>query len=327
MRFLKPAIIAAFAILLCNANLVLARAETSISGRVLFDGGGITCDRQCSVTLLASGVRPVQTITVDLGGHFLFRNVPSGMYSIRVEVDGVEVANQSVDMSSDVTIFVSPVRKPRAESAPHPGVVDASEFLQRYPKKAVSSFEKGNESLKKKNNEQAVKYFRDAVESAPNFYEAHNQLGIAYKEAGKLDDAENEFLIAHELNSTNVDPLLNLTQLYLDENQAQRAVETSQQAVKANSRSAPAFFSLGVALYKAAQLDNAETAFKRALDLAPKMANVRLMLANVYLKLRRYDKSLEQVTAYIAENPKGSQLQAATQMRDQLLQQQAAERP
>jgi hypothetical protein len=57
------------------------------------------------------------------------------------------------------------------------------------------------------------------------------------------------------------------------------------------------------------------------------MANVRLMLANVYLKLHRYDKSLEQVTAYIAENPKGQQLPAASQLRDQLLQQQATERP
>jgi len=82
----------------------------------------------------------------------------------------------------------------------------------------------------------------------------------------RLDDAENEFLIAHELNSTNVDPLLNLTALYLDENEADRAVATGQKAVKANSRSAPAFFSLGVALYKAAQLDNAEAALKRALD-------------------------------------------------------------
>jgi len=57
------------------------------------------------------------------------------MYSIRVEVDGIEVANQPVDMSSDVTILVSSVRKPSAESSSHPGIVDASEFLQRYPKK------------------------------------------------------------------------------------------------------------------------------------------------------------------------------------------------
>src|SRR6185369_17040079 len=112
---------------------------------------------------------------------------------------------------------------------------------------------------------------------------------------------------------------LNLTTLYLAENEPDRAVTTGEQAVKTNSSSASAFFSLGIALYRAAQLDRAETAFKRALDLAPKMGNIRLMLANVYLKLRRYDKTLDQLNSYIAENPKGQQTQAAVHMRDQLL--------
>ena len=328
MRFLKPAVTTALVVLLSTANFALAHPENSVSGRLLFENAGFACERQCTVTLLGAGVRPLQTVVTDLSGNFTFHNVPRGSYSIRVEVEGVEVANQSVDTTSDVTIFITPVRKPAAQSSTaKPAIVDASEFLDRYPKKAVSSFEKGNEALKKKNYDEAVKRFRDAVESAPTFYEAHNQLGIAYREAGKLDDAESEFLVAHELNGTNVDPLLNLTALYLEENEADRAVATGEQAVKANSRSAPAFFSLGVALYKAAQLDKAEAALRRALDLAPKMATVRLMLANVYLKLHRYDKSLEQVTAYIAENPKGQQLQAASQLRDQLLQQQATERP
>src|SRR5262249_58151890 len=164
---------------------------------------------------------------------------------------------------------------------------DVSEFLDRYPKKAVSYFEKGSQLLKKKKNEEAVKYFQNAVDLAPNFYEAHNQLGLAYKEVGRLDDAEQEFLTAHKLNSSNVDPLLSLTALYLDRNDPGRAITAGEQAVKANSHSAFAFFSLGVALYKAAQLDRAETALRRALDLAPKMGGVRLMLANVYLKLRQ----------------------------------------
>jgi Flp pilus assembly protein TadD len=323
-----PAVTTAFVVLL-SANFVLAHPENSVNGRVLFENAGLACERQCTVTLLGSGVRPLQTVVTDLSGNFTFHNVPRGTYTIRVEVEGVEVANQSVDSTTDVTIFIAPIRKPAAQqaSSAKPGIVDASEFLDRYPKKAVSYFEKGVELSKKKDNERAVKFFKDALDLAPNFYEAHNQIGIAYRELGKMDEAEVEFLRAHELNATNVDPLLNLTSLYLEENQADRAVVTGQQAVKANSRSAPAFFSLGVALYKAAQLDNAEAALKRALDLAPKMANVRLMLANVYLKLRRYDKSLEQVTAYIAENPKGQQLQAASQLRDQLLQQQATERP
>jgi tetratricopeptide (TPR) repeat protein len=225
-----------------------------------------------------------------------------------------------------VSILVPLTRNPNVQSKSS-GIVDVSEFLDRYPKKAVSYFEKGSQLLKKKMNDEAVKYFQSAIELAPTFYEAHNQLGLAYKEMGRLDDAEQEFLTAHKLNSTNVDPLLSLMALYLDKNDLDRAVTTGEQAVKANSHSAFAFFSLGVALYKSAQLDRAETALKRALDLAPKMGGIRLMLANVYLKLRQYDSTLDQLNHYIAENPKGNQIQDAIHMRDEILQAKATGQP
>jgi len=44
--------------------------------------------------------------------------------------------------------------------------------------------------------------FRISGKARPDFYEAHNELGIAYKEAGRTDDAENEFLRAHSSTIT-----------------------------------------------------------------------------------------------------------------------------
>src|SRR5207302_10948597 len=128
-------------------------------------------------------------------------------------------------------------------------------------------------------------------------------------------------------NQTSVDPLLNLTTLYLDENQPDRAVKTGEEAIKANSHSAPAFFNLGVALYKAAMPDRAEAALKRALELAPKMANIRLMLANVYLKLHRYDNTLEQLNSYLVENPHGERLADVQKLRDELINTRRSDRP
>jgi tetratricopeptide (TPR) repeat protein len=330
MRFPRPSVIlAASVLLLISSNLLQAVPEHSISGRLVFENFDFACNDGCVVTLLVLGSRPVQTTMADFSGRFTFHGVTPGLYTIRVEINGIEMVNQPLDARDnryEVSIMVPRIRKAAASTSGAP-VVDVSEFLERYPKKAVSLFEKGIESLNKKKAEEAVKYLQNAVELAPTFYEAHNQLGIAYRQAGRLDDAEREFLKARELNSTNVEPLLNLTDLYLDENDTDRAVNTGEQAVKVNSRSPFAFFSLGVALYKAAQLDRAEDALKRALDLAPKMAGVHLMLANVYLKLRRYDKTLEQLNTYIAENPKGNQIEEAMRMRDQLLQGGATDRP
>src|SRR6185295_8373789 len=148
------------------------------------------------------------------------------------------------------TVLVAPRRRASAAATEGPAIIDASEYLSAYPKKAVELYKKGLENKKKGKNEQATKFFEQAIEVAPNFYAAHNALGLAYRDAGRREDAEKEFLKAHDLNRSDAEPLINLTGIYLDENDAGRAVETGEQAVKANARSAPAFFTLGLALYK-----------------------------------------------------------------------------
>jgi Flp pilus assembly protein TadD len=321
-------ILAAFFALLFGPNLIEAAAGQSLSGRLVFENLHIGCDTQCTVTLMASGVRPVQTVFPDLAGNFTFSNVLPGPYTIRVEIGGVEVVNQPVDALGGPRIIVMvPMSAAAAAPANGPGVVNLSEFSKKYPKKAVSYFEKGSGLLKKKDYDQAVKYLRGAVELAPTFYQAQNELGVAYFELGRRDDAEYQFLVAQGLNSTNIEPLLRLTRLYLDENDTEQALKASEQAIKVDSGSAPAFLNLGIALFKATQLERAETALKRALDLAPKMGAAHLMLANVYLKLQRYDRSVDELNIYIAENPRGDQLQAATEMRDRLVETRDAGKP
>jgi tetratricopeptide (TPR) repeat protein len=329
MRFTKiSAALLAFAFLSAPTFAHGAVGESFITGRFILDNSEFTCNH-CVVTLLGGGVRPVATALLDMSGTFVFNHVPPGAYTIHADLDGFEPVNQEVDASdikSRLTLMISLVRK-RVVQSSDPKIVDVSELTDRYPKKAVSLFEKGSDSLKNKKTNDAIKYLQNAVELAPTFYAAHNQLGIALREAGRDDEAEVEFRKAHELNSTAVEPLLNLTGIYLDHNEPDRAVAAGEEAVKVNSRSGPAFFSLGIALYKAAMLDRAETALRRALELAPKLSTARLVLANVYLKLQRYDNTLEQLNKYIFENPDGDQRRAALQLRDELLKAKVVQAP
>jgi Tfp pilus assembly protein PilF len=316
-------LVAGFTLLVLSASLLGAPVpEQTISGTLMSESGSFSCEH-CLITLLATGGRPAATTYTDSAGHFSFQSVPAGSYIIHAEIEGFEEVNQPVDATNGVglsaNVLITVARRGGHAVPINGGIVNVSEMLDAYPKKAVEAFKKGEDYKKQKKDEQAMKSFETAIKIAPEFYQAHNELGIVYKEAGRAQDAENEFLRAHELSRSNIEPLLNLTSLYIAENKFERAVGASEEAVKVNSRSAPAFLNLGIALYKAAMLDKAETALKRALELAPKMASVRLMLANVYLKLHQYDSVVEQLNTYIAENPNGEQLQAATQMRDQLL--------
>lgn len=297
-------------------------AGQSIEGRLVFGDAWSGCNL-CTVSLVSVSGSTVNTVYPDVDGHFRFRYVQPGLYRVRAAIDGYEEAEERVEVSDNGwtgTVRVMMNRKPKmAKQVSGPHVVNVSEFRERYPKKAVDAFKKGLENRKKGKNDKALTLLEEAVRLAPDFYEAHNELGLAYKATGRLNDAEREFLRAHELNGSSADPLIYLSALYIDENQPERAVAASEEAVKTNSRSAPAFISLGIALYKAARLDRAEAALKKALDLGPKMAQVRLMLANVYLKLHRYDNVLEQLDGYLAENPLGDQHQTVEKMRQALL--------
>jgi len=322
-------LVKASAAVIIFVGLMLTTASTqaapvrSVKGQLVFETPGVSCN-PCRVSLIRAVGQPVGMTLTDSAGNFTFDNVEPGSYTIRIEIDGYDKVDQELDLADSLTagatatILVAP-RRLASGGAEGAGTIDASEYLSGYPKKAVELYKKGLDNKKKGKNEQAVKFFEQSIDVAPNFYAAHNALGVAYKDGGRKDDAEKEFLKAHELNKSDAEPLINLTGIYIDANQPDRAIETGEQAVKANSHSAPAFFSLGIALYKFAMLDRAEAALKKALELAPKMFQARLMLANVYLKEQRYDNLMDQLDRYLAENPNGEQRPAVEQMRQSLM--------
>jgi len=325
MQFVKAsAAVAVFVGLILTIASTQAAPARAVRGQLVFETPGISCN-PCRVSLMRGTGQPVGMTITDSAGNFTFDNIEPGSYMLHIEIDGFEKIDQEFDFVDSLggpttaTVLVAP-RRLASAAVEGPGIIDASEYLSAYPKKAVELYKKGIENKKKSKDEQATKFFEQAIDVAPNFYAAHNALGLQYRDAGRKDDAEKEFLKAHELNKNDAEPLINLTGLYIDKNDASRAVETGEQAVKANSHSAPAFFSLGMALYKFSQLDRAEAALKKALELAPKMFQARLMLANVYLKEQRYDNLMDQLDRYLAENPNGEQRQAVEEMRRTLLQ-------
>jgi tetratricopeptide (TPR) repeat protein len=296
----------------------------TINGTVIADAGRFTC-RNCDVRVELLGVSPIATTHANSDGTFTFHNVRPGSYQLRVIVDGREEGQQAIEvydgpvMNYNVSVFVN--RRVSVERKPaDSNIIDVSQYIQKYPKSAVERYRRAGDSKKRYKIDEAIKYLEEAIEIAPDFYHAHNDLGLLYKERGRLADAEREFLRAHEINRSSVDPLINLTGVYIDANKNEAAVSTGEEAVKTNQRSAPAFFNLGMALYRISQLDRAEAALKKALQLAPKMFQIRLMLANVYMKLQNFDRLMEQLDGYLAENPEGEERRAVEELRQKVLQ-------
>jgi tetratricopeptide (TPR) repeat protein len=83
---------------------------------------------------------------------------------------------------------------PRPNDNPPPsGTISANILKHKVPAKAEKAFNKGLRAVEKKNTEEAIRHFQQAVTIDPEFYEARNNLGGQYIAMGKPEPAASEF--------------------------------------------------------------------------------------------------------------------------------------
>ena len=297
-------------------------------------------DDRVEVRLEKSSAQAIQTTYTDTSGNFEFHNLAPGAYYIGVTKEGFEPVHQVVEIFNNfnnysVTVFLSKPTvefrdKPAGVDAADPDIVDLNQMKENFPKKAVQDYEKALDEKQKGKLESAVKLLEEAIQIAPTFFHAHNNLGIVYQMLKRFPDAEREYKRSHELSAKTERPLVNLGSLYIEESKENRdkdaqgklldqALDSLEEAVKLNPRSAVGYFLLGQANYQSSFFEEAETAFKKTLDLDPRISSARLMLANVDVKLERWDDVLANIDAYLKENPKASDRASVEQMRARIV--------
>ena len=316
------------------------RNNLSIQGKIVIPNASAPGDR-VEVKLELATAQTAITAFTDAAGNFDFRNLSAGTYYITVDVEGYEPVRQSVELinsfsGSSVTIFLSKPaftfkERTTGLDGDDPDIVDVSQMKENLPKKAVQDYEKAIEEKQKGRIESAVKLLEEAIRIAPNFFHAHNNLGILYLSFKRYGEAENEFKRSHELSPKAERPLTNLGRVYIEEASLKKddrdgagklldeALDALEQAAKLNPRSAAAYFLLGQANYRSSFLEEAEAAFKKARDLDPNLAAARLMLANVYVRQERWDDVVETLDSYLKDNPKAADRASVESMRAKIV--------
>jgi Tfp pilus assembly protein PilF len=328
MRFLSGCSLLILLVMIVGLQTADAQFEGvnnsfNIGGKLIYLYQQAPCER-CEVLLESNGI-PVGSVFSDAVGNFVFTGLRAGSYTLKVELQGFEKVEQRVEVSNlfDATtiVMLTPKTAVGGDSDNH-DVVHVSTYLDQYPEKAVKLYKKADKSAGKGKRTDAIKNLEEAVKIAPDFYHAHNYLGLLYKDEGRFADAANEFEIARNLNESSADPLINLSGLYIDDGQTDLAIKTGEEAVKKDSRSALAFFNLGLAFFRAAKLLPAQEALQKALQLAPKMAQARLALANVFIRLQNFMGLREQLTRFLDENPKATERGSVEELLRQIPQEQ-----
>lgn len=279
---------------------------------------------------LERNMQRIQTVFADSLGNFEFRSVPPGDYYVSIKLPDFEDVNQSVSVMSTqrtttTVIQMNPLFTVRRTRAPgfegdDPDVIDVKMMTKSYPRKAVQAYEKALEESRKGRTDGAVKFLEEAVKLAPDFYHAQNNLGVAYLKLNRFRDAEAAYRHAMDINPKAQQPLINLGILFITEADARKeegrpvagkllddAMDALDAAIKIKPRSAVAHFYLGTAYYKSEFFDESETSLKKAQEYDPNMANVRVMLVNLYIKQRRFADALKQIDAFLREYPKAEE--------------------
>ena len=312
------------------------RAEAlGIRGK-LMAAGNREADDHIEVRLEKESMQIMQTAYTDSSGSFEFRNLASGTYFIAVNLDGYEPVHQQVEVMSGfgnttITVFLTKSSNDSAHAegldAEDPDIIDVTQMKENLPKKAVQDYEKALVERKKGKLESAIKLLEDAVRLAPNFFNAHNSLGALYQSLKRYMDAEKEFKRSSELSAKSERPLVNLGSLYIEEAESQKdnpkltgqmldkAMDNLEAAVKMNPRSANGYYLLGLANYKSSFLEEAEAAFKKAHDLNPKLSRINLLLANIHWRQAKWPEVVENIDAYLKENPKAPDRAAVEDLR------------
>jgi Flp pilus assembly protein TadD len=314
------------------------RAEYTLRGKLMLSNGQ-DVDQRIEVRLEGAVSQLISSTYTDSIGNFEFRNLQPGSYYVVVSGDGFETARQQVEVFgtgggvTNVSVFLERADGAgraalRGVDAADPNIIDISQMKENFPKKAVQSYDKATEEVKKGREANAIKLLEEAIKIAPKFFRAHLDLGLLYQKARRFVDAEREYKVSQELSSKNLQPLINLGSLYIQQADARQsegkevvgklldqALDTLEGAVKIDPRSAIAYYYLGSANFKSSFAEEAEAAFKKAEELDPNMSLARLMLANVYIMMNRLNDAVRYIDLYLQENPKADNRAAIEELR------------
>lgn len=142
---------------------------------------------------------------------------------------------------------------------------------------------------------------KTAIELSPNYAEAYSNLGLVYKKENRLDDALAVFSKAVQINPGYASVYNHMGATYLAQQKYNDAIKAIRKAIDKDRGFADAYYNMGLAylgLYAQSgykdfgKRDQAEMLLKRATEINPKLIDVHITLAQLYLDKGDTEKAL-----------------------------------
>lgn len=291
-----------------------------IQGRIYLPSGQRSSNTFLKIRLESMGLGDL-TVFADANGSFAFKNLTAGSYYVVIQDDkdfedfreGVYIddpgsssirggiAPASTPRTSSVQIFLQPRRMSGAPDSP-PGVISAE--LAKAPPAAVDSYNKALAYAREGKNELAIAELNKALALFPEFPPALNELGILYGRTGQRDRALEAFRSAVKYSPQSFAPRLALGCALVEMKDHSGAAAQLNEALKLNVSSAPALLCMGRAQMGLQNVQFAEKAFVRAIEVSGGgLPKAHYYLGGIYWSERQYLKAADELEKYLKLEP------------------------
>ena len=244
-------------------------------------------------------------------GHFRFKDVPPGVYTLSIYIPGVGEMLQTVEITESFADqrrrvvkkfdFDQETLEERSRIV-NTGVVSVRQLS--IPRKARGEFKKAQDRLRDRKVDEAIRLLQRAVELAPQFIEAMNNLGTIHFQRGEFDVAEDYFREALAIEPDAFEPLVNLGGVLLAGGSGREAIEFNQRAQELRPHDALANAQLGLSYFRLGQFEQAVEHLRVTKEFDPAhFSNPQLTLARIYLRRSQSEAALQELEDFLEQHP------------------------
>jgi len=269
--------------------------------------GQVAPEAQASVSLFGATFPFSATTLTDARGRFRFEKLQPGAYTVAAFVPGrgearttVEVGPAAADSRGRVEMIL---RMDEAKLWPDRGPVVSTRELS-IPPGAWKQYAQAQKKLARHDTQGAIALLKRAVEAAPQFAAAWNNLGTIAYQTKAYPDAEKYFRRALEADPAAYEPLVNLGGVLLTLGKVEEAYNFNLYSVLKRPNDALANSQLGMNYFALGKMDLAEKYLLEAVRLDPAhFSHPQLLLAEIYLHRNDRTRAAAQLEDFLNRHP------------------------
>lgn len=273
-----------------------------IAGTVLRGGGNLPA-AQVAVSLRSKAFGVFRSILTDREGHFAVQGLPFDSYEIFAQEPGHDSVRTTVRLdgvASNLTLHLDPTRP---ESGAYNSATVSVRTL-RIPEKAINEYQRGLQSLAKKDFSDSLEHFAKATAAFPNYFEAYYHAGVAQLRLGQRDEAMQAFQQAVDAsNGKYAKATFGIAAVLLDWGNASEAELVTRRGLEEDENAAEGYLLLGIALLRLSRTDEAEKSVHEALLRSPASAEAYLLSSDIHAQRAEYRDQLHDLETYLALRP------------------------